>query len=187
MQFSIVKLFHHKSFGLDAPHYAVVADMPADMGGGQRVVDMFATDDVESAEKLREAFANAKNNMPHRVSPEGGGEIDFYALDHKGQRVKQNTAYVPAKSLTGERFEESLLNWLSWRARVGLWRQDGKRPSLSEKVEARILETVMPVRDRGADRLPVSAALAVCAVPQKRNDYLPERAPVPLTARPAPL
>ena len=187
MQFSVVKLFNHKSFGLDAPHYAVVADMPADLGGGQRVVDMFAVADVESAETLRETFASAKNNMPHRVSPEGGGEIDFYTHDSRGNRLKQSTAYVPARSLTGERFEENLLDWLSWRARVALWLQDEKRPVLTGKEEARILETVVPPRPHVAVMPPVTVALGAVVMPQKRNDYVPERASAPLTARPAPL
>ncbi len=183
MQFSVVKLFNHKSFGLDAPHYAVVADMPADMGGGQRVVDMFATADVESAERLRDAFTTAKNKMPHRVSPDGGGEIDFYTQDYKGNSVKQNTAYVPAKALSGESFEENLLGWLSWRARVGLWLQDGKRPSLSAPMEARILETVV----KPDAILPLFSEPEMRVVLQKRNDYVPERVSAPLTARPAPL
>lgn len=189
MQFSVVELFNYKALGLDAPHYAVVADMPADMGGGQRVVDMFAVADVARAGLLCEAFARAKDQMPHRLSPEGGGEIDFYARDYSGHRVKQSTAYIPARSLTGEHFEEALLNWLSWRARVGLWLQDRPRPALPAETQARILSNAPalspheqpPALRSGAD------AWALRVVPQKRNDYLADQTPAPLTRGLAPL
>lgn len=189
MHFTVVKLFNHKSFGLDAPHYAVVADMPADMGGGQRVVDMFAAAEVDGPERLCEAFTRAKNKMPHRVSPDGGGEIDFYGTDYKGNSVKQNTAYVPGASLTGETFEENLLNWLSWRARVGLWLQDRKRPALSEKTQARILETVVSPQTlpEAAAILPPLTGLSVRVVPQNPQSYMADKPSAPLTQRPAPL
>ncbi len=189
MHFTVVKLFNHKSFGLDTPHYAVVADMPLDMGGGQRVVDMFPESRVVSAAHLSQAFAAAKEKMPHRVSPDGGGEIDFYNTDYRGQRVKQNTAYIPAKPLTGTSFEKSLIEWLSWRTRVGLRMQDAVRPALSEKMEARILETVVSPQalPKPSVTLPALSALEARVMPQKRNDYLADSAPAPLTQGLAPL
>lgn len=177
MHFTVIELFNYKSFGLTVPHYAVVAAMPVDMGAGRRVVDMVAVEDVKDAASLRDAFARAKTKMPHRVSPEGGGEIDFYGSDHQGACVKQSTAYIPARSLTGETLEGALLGWLSWRARVALWLQDDQRPSLSPAQEARILEEAVLSR-------PV---FSVRPARPARADYLSGVSSAPLTAGTAPL
>jgi|GEM_PF-2930553 len=144
MKFTVVSLFNHKSFGLDEPHYAVVAHVPDDLGGGQKVLDLVAFSQNRDAEELTAGFEEASQSMPYRARKDGGGEIDFLAKDYQGAIFKQNTAYVPAKPLVGADFPESYMGWLRWRARMKLWLGDRDMPVVSESLEARVLETLSP-------------------------------------------
>ncbi len=179
MEFTVVKLFNHKSYGLDAPHYAVLAEMPENMGGHRRVVDLVAESEMESPEALCAAFSAVKSKMPHRVHDDGGGEIDFFGTDSKGCEFSQGTAHIPAKPVVGAGFEQSLLDNLAWRARASLWLESKKPAALTQEKETRILETArtQPPLNMAAEKLALYETARVVLPPAE------ETSP-PLTARP---
>jgi len=172
MKFTLVKVFNPASFGLNGDHYAVIADLPADLGGGRRVADLLCAVDVEDKQDVLKGFERAAAFMPYRRNQEGW-EFDFLTEDRPGVVRLQSTAYVPEHPLTGGDVVDTYFHWMCWRARVGLWVSHRDRVTVSAADEARLLQALptakpaVPVYDR------------LVAVPA------PARAVSPLLTRPA--
>ena len=142
MKFTVVKIFNPEAVGLPAPHFAVLATLPADLGGEQRVIDVLPVASEKTPADILEGYQAAFESMPYRTN-DAGGEIDFMGRDFNGAVRKQNTMYLPAASATGKTFPESLIDWMCWRARVHLWVSQQDRVALPVQDEQRLLRTLV--------------------------------------------
>lgn len=190
MKFTVVSLFNHKSFGLEEPHYAVVADLPRRLGGGQRVLDVVPVSEGREPGELVKGYQEAARSLPYRCNEDGGGEIDFLSKDFKGKTYKQSTAFIPAKPLAGKGFPEALFDWMCWRARVKLWLHHQDRVVLPQNLQDRVLETTAAALKEHTVSEDHGFALYQATLNNKATVAEPARAEVPktlLTQRPAPL
>lgn len=144
MKFTLVKVFNPASFGLSGDHYAVVVDLPADLGGARRVADVLSAADVEDKRDVVKGFERAAAFLPYRRNQDGW-EFDFLTEDRPGVMRHQGTMYVPARPLTGGDVVDTYFHWMCWRARVGLWVGSRERVALPPADEARLLRSVSSV------------------------------------------
>ncbi len=144
MKFTLVKVFNPSALGLNGDHYAVVADLPADLGGARRVADVLPAAEVERKQDVIEKFERAVSFLPYRRH-QGGWEFDFLTEDRPGVVRHQGTMYVPERPVAGGDIVDTYFHWMCWRARVYLWAGSRERVALPLVDEARLLRSMSPV------------------------------------------
>lgn len=128
-------------FNLSAPHYAVIATLPEDLGSRVRVFDLLSQKELDEAQQtpqeMLQHFCDAARLMPYQ-SNDGGLIIRFLARNNDGTTRLQNTLYAPAIDASGQSGVDALAHWLCKRARIGVLEQD-HRTAPTAAQEARIL------------------------------------------------
>lgn len=146
MKFTVRTLFNPAAFGLEGPHYAVVADLPADLAGkkaGPHVVDVLPASEYKSAQDIKEEFEDCARFMPYTVD-ELGVQVQFLTRAQNGHVKAQCKGYFPHKAQTGATPLDTYLEYMSFRARVGLWAESRNRVVLSAEDQARVLSGDKP-------------------------------------------
>lgn len=141
MKFTVRTLFNPASFGLEGPHYAVVADLPADLAprnAGPYVVDILPASEFKTAQDVKEEFEDCAKMMPYTVD-ELGVQVQFLTREHNGHVRQQCKGYFPHKAQTGQTPVDTYLGYMTFRARVGLWAESRDRVVLSDADQDRVL------------------------------------------------
>ena len=158
MKFSLVKVFNPASLGLSGDHYAVVVDLPDDLGGARRVADVLSAPDAGDKRDVVKGFERAASFLPYRRNQDGW-EFDFLTEDRPGVVRHQGAMHVPERPLTGGDVVDTYFQWMCWRARVYLWADSRERVSLSPTDETRLLRSISPVSFKHAQVVYAQAPL----------------------------
>lgn len=146
MKFTVRTLFNPASFGLEGPHYAVVADLPADLAPknpGPYVVDVLPANEFKSAQDVKDEFEDCAKMMPYTVD-ELGVQVQFLTRERNGNLREQCKGYFPHKAQTGTTPLDTYLEYMTFRARVGLWAESRSRVVLSPEDQRRALSGDSP-------------------------------------------